>query len=72
MQVKSDWLDSAEDIQHCDFMAAAVRLETIRILLPGTIVRCGILVSMYIIGMWDLPGDAFLFLSLPQCYGAIA
>ena len=35
MQVKSDWLDGAEDIRHYDFMAAAVRLETRRILLPG-------------------------------------
>ena len=33
--MKSDWLDGAEDIRHYDFMAAAVRLETMRILLPG-------------------------------------
>ena len=32
--MKSDWLDGAEDIRRYDFMAAAVRLETIRILLP--------------------------------------
>ena len=35
MQVKSDWLDGAEDIRRYDFMAATVRLETRRILLPG-------------------------------------
>ena len=35
MQVKSDWLDGAEDIRRYDFMAAAIRLETRRILLPG-------------------------------------
>ena len=34
MQVKSDWLDGAEDIGHYDFMTATVRLETRRILLP--------------------------------------
>ena len=33
--MKSDWLDGAEDIGHYDFMAAAIRLETRRILLPG-------------------------------------
>ena len=33
--MKSDWLDGAEDIRRYDFMAAAVRLETLRILLPG-------------------------------------
>ena len=33
--MKSDWLDGADDISRYDFMAAAVRLETIRILLPG-------------------------------------
>ena len=33
MQVKSDWLDDAEDIHGYDFMVAALRLETIRILL---------------------------------------
>ena len=35
MQVKSDWLDGAENIQRYDFMVDAVRLETMRILLPG-------------------------------------
>ena len=35
LQVKSDWLDGAEDVQRYEFMAIAVRLETIRILLPG-------------------------------------
>ena len=35
LQVKSGWLDGAEDIRHYDFMAAAIRLETMRILLPG-------------------------------------
>ena len=35
MQLKSDWLDGAKDIRRYDFMAAAVRLETWRILLPG-------------------------------------
>ena len=35
MQVKSDWLDGAEDVRRYDFMATAVRLETMRILLPG-------------------------------------
>ena len=35
MQVNSDWLDGAENIGRYDFMAAAVRLETRRILLPG-------------------------------------
>ena len=35
MQVKSDWLDGTEDIQRYDLMAAVVRLETMRILLPG-------------------------------------
>ena len=34
MQVKSDWLDGAEDVRRYDFMAAAVRLETMRVLLP--------------------------------------
>ena len=34
MQVKSDWLDGAEDIRRYDFMADAVKLETLRILLP--------------------------------------
>ena len=33
--MKSDWLDGAEDIRRYDFMAAAIRLETMRILLPG-------------------------------------
>ena len=33
--MKLDWLDGAEDIRRYDFMAAAVRLETMRILLPG-------------------------------------
>ena len=32
--MKSDWLDGAEDIRRYDFMAAAVRLETMRILIP--------------------------------------
>ena len=27
---------------------------------------------MYIIGTRDLPGDVFLFLSIPRCYGAVA
>ena len=35
MQVKSDWLDGAEDIRRYDFMATTVRLETRRILLPA-------------------------------------
>ena len=35
MQVRSDWLDDAEDVQRYDFMATAIRLETRRILLPG-------------------------------------
>lgn len=35
LQVQSDWLVGAEDIQRYDFMVAAVRLETMRILLPG-------------------------------------
>ena len=35
MQVKSDWLDDAKDIWHYNFMAAAVRLETMMILLHG-------------------------------------
>ena len=35
LQVKSDWLDGTEDVRRYDFMAAAVRLETMRILLPG-------------------------------------
>ena len=35
MQVKSDWLDGAKDVQRYEFMATAVRLETMRILLPG-------------------------------------
>ena len=35
LQVKSYWLDGAEDVRYYDFMATAVRLETIRILLPG-------------------------------------
>ena len=35
LQVKSDWLDDVEDVQHYEFMAIVVRLETIRILLPG-------------------------------------
>ena len=33
--MKSDWLNGAEDIRRYDFMATAVRLETMRILLPG-------------------------------------
>ena len=33
--MKSDWLDGAEDVRRYDFMAAAVRLKTRRILLPG-------------------------------------
>ena len=33
MQVKSNCLDGVEDIQRYDFMAAALRLETMRILL---------------------------------------
>ena len=36
------------------------------------VIRCGIWVSVYIIGIWGLLGDTFLFLSLPWCYGAIA
>ena len=35
LQVKSDWIDGAEDVQRYDFMAIAVRLETMRILLHG-------------------------------------
>ena len=35
LQVKSDWLDGAEDVRQYDFMATAVRLETLRILLYG-------------------------------------
>ena len=35
MQVKSDWLNGAEDVQRYDLMVTAVRLETMRILLPG-------------------------------------
>ena len=35
LQVKSDWLDGTENVQHYEFMATAVRLETMRILLPG-------------------------------------
>ena len=35
LQVKSDWLDGAEDARRYDFMAAAVSVETRRILLPG-------------------------------------
>ena len=35
MQVKSDWLDVAEDVRRYDFMATTVRLKTKRILLPG-------------------------------------
>ena len=35
LQVKSDWLDGAEDIRYYDFMAVTIRLETMRILLPG-------------------------------------
>ena len=35
LQVKSDWLDGGEDVQRYEFMAIAVRLETMRILLPG-------------------------------------
>ena len=34
MLVKSDWLDGAEDVRRYDFMATAVRLETMRIQLP--------------------------------------
>ena len=34
LQIKLDWLDGTEDIQRYDFMAAVVRLETMRILLP--------------------------------------
>ena len=34
MQVKLDWLDGAEDVRQYNFMTAAVRLETMRILLP--------------------------------------
>ena len=37
-----------------------------------TVVRCGIWVSVFITGIWDLLGDAFLFLSLPRCCGAVA
>ena len=33
--MKSDWLDGAEHIRRYDFVVAAVRLETMRILLPG-------------------------------------
>ena len=35
LQVKSDWLDDAEDVQRYEFKIIAVRLETMRILLPG-------------------------------------
>ena len=35
LQVKSNWLDGAEDIRCYNFMAAAVRLETMRGLLHG-------------------------------------
>ena len=35
MQVKSDWLDGVKDVRRYDFMVAAVRLEAMRILLPG-------------------------------------
>ena len=35
LQVKSYWLDDAEDVQRYEFMAIAVRLETMRILLSG-------------------------------------
>ena len=35
LQVKSDWLDGAEDVRRYKFMAIAVSLETMRILLPG-------------------------------------
>ena len=34
-QVKSDWLDGVENVRRYDFMAIAVRLQTMRILLPG-------------------------------------
>ena len=34
LQVKSDWLDGAEDVQRYEFMAITIRLETMRILLP--------------------------------------
>ena len=34
MHVKSDWLDGAEDVRRYDFMATAIKLETMRILLP--------------------------------------
>ena len=33
--IKSDWLNGSEDIQRYDFMAATIRLETMRVLLPG-------------------------------------
>ena len=33
--MKSDWLDGVEDVRRYDFMAAIVRLETMRIFLPG-------------------------------------
>ena len=32
--MKSNWLDGAEDVRRYNFMAATVRLETMRILLP--------------------------------------
>ena len=35
LQVKSDWLDGAKDVRRYDFMAAAIRLETMMILLLG-------------------------------------
>ena len=34
MQVVSGWLDGAEDVQRCDFMATTIRLESRRVLLP--------------------------------------
>ena len=72
LQVKSDWLDGAEDVQRYEFMDIVVRLETIRILLP----RYGY--QMWYLGErvyhWHLGPSRrhILFLSLPRCYGVEA